>query len=94
MATTIFGNVNKDGNVTSGTGFTSAKSATGQYTITFTTAFTGMPSFIATLTSDTAKGDQNNNFINVNPGQQVTTVYTVDSNEKGEDSPFSFIAIG
>jgi hypothetical protein len=87
---TVTGRVTDTGAITAGTGFTVNKSATGTYDVTFTSAFSAVPTVMATV-GDTAAG----RAIKVNT--PATTGFTVKiSNVAGaptnEDQPFNFVA--
>jgi hypothetical protein len=93
---TIWGSVNKDGTVHSGSGFTVEKKGAGIYTIHFTSKFRGPPAVVATQNNYRGDGWQSNL-----DGVAVQTVYTsqfslVTGNSRGdkEDRGFGFIAIG
>ena len=45
----ITGQINADGSIAAGSGFTVAKGGTGTYTVTFTTAFAAVPTVVATV---------------------------------------------
>nr|VFK59746.1 MAG: hypothetical protein BECKUNK1418G_GA0071005_100854 [Candidatus Kentron sp. UNK]VFK68765.1 MAG: hypothetical protein BECKUNK1418H_GA0071006_10062 [Candidatus Kentron sp. UNK] len=88
----IAGRVNSDGSKASGSGFTSTKTATGKYTITFDTAFSAIPVFVAT------NSGSNDNLMSGNATTSQCTVVShdinPDTNSVKENSTFAFIAIG
>ncbi|WP_109851713.1 hypothetical protein [Aquimarina sp. AU58] len=88
------GNVNANGSIAQGTGFTITKIGTGRYTINFTTAFTGTPSLTATPGDVT--GVLDDNILNISQiSTTQCTISTIDNDSYTfEDSYFSFIAIG
>lgn len=90
---TIIGNVDKNGNIVTGTGFTVNNSASGIYKISFTIPFTSPPVVVASLTSGSLDSDQNNNVLMVDPGASAMTVFITDTNQSdGQNGGFTFIA--
>lgn len=90
----IRGNINPNGTIAQGAGFTITKIGTGRYTINFTSAFIGVPSLTATAGDLTGVLDDNIVDISQISATQCT-VSTIDSNSYTfEDSYFSFIVVG
>lgn len=90
----IRGNINPNGSIAQGSGFTITKIGTGRYTINFTSAFIGIPSLTATAGDLTGVLDDNIVDISQISATQCT-VSTIDSNSYTfEDSYFSFIVVG
>lgn len=90
----IRGNINPNGSIAQGAGFTITKIGTGRYTINFTSAFIGIPSLTATAGDLTGVLDDNIVDISQISATQCT-VSTIDSNSYTfEDSYFSFIVVG
>lgn len=84
----IRGKINADGSIGRGTGFTVSKPGTGQYVITYTSAFSTNPVGVATLQ---AGGDK---MLYVDDGFTTKLeVYTQDESSGPEDQPFSFIVV-
>ena len=85
---TIRGEVGSAGAVVRGSGFTSVRNAVGNYTVTFTTAFSAPPVVIATPAS--AAGAHGIEVSSVS-----TTAFTILTNNRGAslDSPFAFHAM-
>ena len=96
MATmTVWGVVNKDGSIGAGNGFSITHQGNGEYIISFSPAFSGMPAITG---SQVNYGDQGQNtrdnvvFPFVNNGS--ATALTGDGGGSRTDRSFSFIAIG
>ena len=91
----VRGVVAEDGTVVAGTGFTVAKTGTGNYEVTFTTPFPSIPAVVCSG-GDPAGIDDNVCDINfIAPGiVHVDTWDTGNSANLPEDSQFSFIAVG
>lgn len=90
----IRGNINPNGSIAQGAGFTITKIGTGRYTINFTSTFIGIPSLTATAGDLTGVLDDNIVDISQISATQCT-VSTIDSNSYTfEDSYFSFIVVG
>ncbi len=94
-ATAIRGRINADGTTASGSGFTSAKTATGRYTITFTTAFAAAP--VVVLTPHSTGGVSSLTALLDAGNPPTTTVVKVQTFSGGgaafADSVFEFIAM-
>ncbi|WP_103866682.1 hypothetical protein [Aquimarina sp. I32.4] len=88
------GNINPNGSIAQGTGFTITKIGTGRYRINFSTAFTGIPSL--TATAGDLNGVLDDNIVDISQiSTSQCTVSTLDSNGNFfEDSFFSFIVLG
>jgi len=95
----IYGNVNADGSIYSGTGFTVSHPSTGRYIITFTSPFSTIPAVTASPASWPGTGGWCNlGYQGSPPG--FPTVSSVEIQLRGYsdhglyNGPFSFIAIG
>lgn len=91
----IRGYIAADGSTIRGTGFTSAKLATGKYSITFGTAFAAAPIIVtADAHSDPGAGD---GYVMQVDGDTVTTTYAeiwgISGAGAATDTPWTFIAI-
>lgn len=90
---TVFGNVNGDGGVHSGSGdFLVTRQSTGRYSIAFQAPFTTVPSATATMRGENWYLLDNAHIAVVEAGRIVVT--TGDSNGALADRPFSFHVIG
>ena len=87
---TIRGEVNSSGTKVYGSGFTSSGSG-GSYTITFSSAFSGMPTVVATLKASNHRNSIEVASISIS-GCTINTIETY--NEVLEANGFTFIAIG
>jgi hypothetical protein len=88
----VRGSVNSDGSVMRGAGFTSSKTATGKYTISFSTAFYGTP----TVTANQWQGGADDNVVIIDtiyPSYFTLSIRDV-TNQGGEDESFTFIVVG
>jgi len=97
---TIFGNVDSSGQMESGIGFTSARTATGKYRVNFNTSFTSRPSVITAQvytgfdnTEHTVDSLHDDSIVNA-----IQREYFLCATGKGSgilsDRNFSFIATG
>jgi len=88
----IRGRVNTDGVKIGGSGFTSAKTATGRYTVTFTEAFPEIP----TVTATTVWGINLSDIIAMEQITTTTVIFAVTNPvvEGSVDTGFHFTAIG
>jgi hypothetical protein len=88
----IRGRVNTDGVKLGGSGFTSAKTATGRYTVTFTEAFPEIP----TVTATTVWGINLSDIIAMEQITTTTVIFAVTNPvvEGSVDTGFHFTAIG
>lgn len=88
----LCGSITSAGAVSTGAGFSSSKTATGNYTITFTTAFNAAPNVVAT------GGPQVGSGATVTISNSLTTTevkfVVVDSSGAAADFAVNFIAIG
>jgi hypothetical protein len=84
----VRGNVNKDGTIYNGTGFSVVKNGTGSYTIIFTSAFSDVPS-VACQIGNPSAGTVTTSAVNPN----TLSVYTW-SGSSLSDNNFTLIAIG
>ncbi len=89
----IRGNVNNNGSTAQGTGFTVVRTATGRHTITFNTAFGGVPSFTANVLEVNGSDDNYVSILSISATQIRINIFDGNSSSF-EDSQFSFIAIG
>lgn len=90
----VVGEVNANGTVARGSGFTSARSADGDYTVTFTPGFSGVPFVVVT-----GYGDIDNLVSIASRNSASCTVRTWDVLDNAEapgarDTAFMFIAMG
>ncbi len=88
----ITGIINSNGTKALGSGFTSTRTSSGRYRITFDSAFSSLPVALATDNSD-EEWDDNNVNIRVFENKIEVAIRDIDANAF-EDSKFSFIAIG
>ncbi|WP_058041394.1 hypothetical protein [Streptomyces roseifaciens] len=86
----VYGTVSAAGGVVSGTGFTSVRSATSTFTITFAKAFTSPPAVVATA----AVGSATAIVTVASIGTNAAVIYTADPGGTWKPVPFSFIAMG
>ena len=89
----IAGRINSDGSVAAGSGFSSTRTDKGQYTVTFTTAFTSAPIVVASC----ADGDDDNTVcLSSDCSEASFYMYDVsgDYEDEFEDGTINFIAIG
>ena len=88
----IRGTIYSNGNVWRGNGFTSSKTATGQYKVEFSTAFSGTPS----VTANQYLGSADDNVIIFDyVGTSYFTLSIRDTTDAGlEDAEFMFIVVG
>jgi len=84
----LFGQIDTGGNVTRGTGFTSVRNSLGNYTVTFTQAFTNAP--VADLTPI---GGVIARLVG-SPTTTAMTISTLNSSFANADADTSFIVIG
>jgi len=82
----IRGQVSSSGTVVSGEGFTATRNSTGNYTLTWTTAFADTPAVVASTDTSASAG-----AIRTGPSASNCSVLT---GNVSSDSQFSFIAIG
>ncbi len=87
---TIRGNVNANGTVANGAGFTVTKAGVGGYTINFSTAFSAPPAVTMSGPAGAIIGDGSAGF----PTAISATVSTNSSTGTPSDQRFSFIATG
>lgn len=96
----ISGNVNADGTIASGTGFTITNSGDGLYLITFRPSFTAPPAVVLTQNYrswsdfDYGGGDSRDNCVLVAVNMDHAKVLTGGSSGEHGDRNFCFIAIG
>lgn len=84
------GGVTSVGAVEFGSGFTAAKTATGRYTVTFSTAYSARPSVVCTPTA------ANNAAFQISTYEESATLFKVavgDSSGVAADLSFAFIAM-
>lgn len=92
-AVTIRGHVNADGTVAAGSGFTASKTATGSYTVTFSSAFAAAPVCVASVArTGAAIAGRVIHVLNAATGSVDIRTRSV-SPDDPIDSEFTFIAI-
>lgn len=93
----VRGNVNANGTIAQGAGFTVTKLTSSRYQIDFTTSFGGLPSVTFTTGDLAALNSYEDNFANIiflsNSRVVIVTADNTGENAR-EDSWFSFIAVG
>jgi hypothetical protein len=96
--TTIWGVVNADGSILSGTGYKADKMDAGVYTIFFTTPFNSVPAVVTTQLfpnePNTHGGDPRDNSVVGYITNDRCRVITGQDNGDKVDRAFSFVAIG
>lgn len=86
----IRGTVNFDGTIIEGTGFSATQNATGDYTVTFDTAFSDPPSVVVSKVDPSTGGAE----LDGNPTASSFDVATTASGGGAANRDFCFIAIG
>ncbi|MFB7383677.1 hypothetical protein ACFC6U_38715 [Kitasatospora purpeofusca] len=92
MAQTISGQVDANGSVIGGKGFTVTKVETGKYNIAFSNSFTTAPAVVATITQDEAW--TTDTAVVWQASLNHALLITGDRHQNQADRGFSFIAIG
>ncbi len=93
----IRGNVNANGTIAQGTGFTVTKLTSSRYQIDFTDSFTGVPSITFTPGDLNALNNYEDNVVNIiflSNSRVVVVTHDNEGENVREDSWFSFIAVG
>ncbi|SEC00189.1 hypothetical protein SAMN04489761_2218 [Tenacibaculum sp. MAR_2009_124] len=93
----IRGNVNANGTIAQGTGFTVTKLTSSRYQIDFSNPFTGVPSVTFTPGDLNALNNYEDNVVNIiflSNSRVVVVTHDNEGENVREDSWFSFIAVG
>jgi hypothetical protein len=90
----LVGRVNANGTVGGGSGFSSSRSGTGNYTVTFASSFSSSPFVLATAV-DSSDNDHIVTIRSISTGEfQVVTKDVEDPAAGNQDTAFNFIALG
>jgi hypothetical protein len=92
---TVWGSVRADGTILSGDDFTVTAKGKGEYVISFSSAFSGLPAVVASqILWGTTQQDPRDNVVFPFVTKDAVTAITADCGGNHCNRAFSFIAIG